>query len=353
MSKTNKEFQPLYLRLKERLEKEIRSGRLAVNQPLLSEREMCERYHVSQITVRAALRELHKQGMVVRIPGKGTFVSEPVAKLDENRRTVGLILNTRVSETMRPFMLEVQTGIKMVMHQAQINFMIFMESESDYLEMARDGRLQGAIIPNPSIGLDILQELQDAKTQLVIIGHPKSRRIVSVDSDNTKAGYILAKHLLDKGYRKIGFIGNNPDDVYCAERLLGYKKALREADIQVKHSWVQFCNSSECGKLQVVQLYDSGADAALCADDFIAGNALMSLREIGVNVPEAFGLTGCNNSILTRFLDPGLTSLELFPELLGKMAAEKLLALMNGETVQSRTLVPSELQVRNSSNRSK
>lgn len=66
---------PLYLQLVDRLEMEIRESMLA-NDKLSSERELTQIYGVSRITVRLALQELEKRGLVYKKHGKGTYVSE-------------------------------------------------------------------------------------------------------------------------------------------------------------------------------------------------------------------------------------------------------------------------------------
>lgn len=66
---------PLYLQLVETLETEIRE-KMEANEKLLSERELTQVYGVSRITVRLALQELEKRGLVYKVHGKGTFVSE-------------------------------------------------------------------------------------------------------------------------------------------------------------------------------------------------------------------------------------------------------------------------------------
>ncbi|MER0123472.1 GntR family transcriptional regulator [Streptococcus sp. ZJ100] len=66
---------PLYLQLVEILEAKIRET-MEVNEKLLSERELTHVYGVSRITVRLALQELEKRGLVYKVHGKGTFVSE-------------------------------------------------------------------------------------------------------------------------------------------------------------------------------------------------------------------------------------------------------------------------------------
>ncbi|MGV3080310.1 GntR family transcriptional regulator [Streptococcus sp. 32226D021BW] len=66
---------PLYLQLVDELEVAIRE-RMVPNEKLLSERELTQVHGVSRITVRLALQELEKRGLVYKKHGKGTYVSE-------------------------------------------------------------------------------------------------------------------------------------------------------------------------------------------------------------------------------------------------------------------------------------
>ena len=67
---------PLYYQLKSLLENQIRVGELKEGERIPSEADLCRRYKVSRITVRQALMELEKSGLIYRERGKGTFVSE-------------------------------------------------------------------------------------------------------------------------------------------------------------------------------------------------------------------------------------------------------------------------------------
>lgn len=77
---------PLYRQLKALLKDKMADGLLEPNTRLPSERELCEKYGVSRTTVRQALQEMEHEGLVESVPGRGTFVIEPL-----------LSLNTRVS----------------------------------------------------------------------------------------------------------------------------------------------------------------------------------------------------------------------------------------------------------------
>ena len=67
---------PLYHQLKNILKSRILSNKLKANRRLPSETELCLEYNVSRVTVRQALSELMKDGLIYRDRGRGTFVIE-------------------------------------------------------------------------------------------------------------------------------------------------------------------------------------------------------------------------------------------------------------------------------------
>ncbi len=67
---------PLYHQLKNILKSRIFSNELKGNQRLQTEAELCIEFNVSRITVRQALSELMKDGLIYRDRGRGTFVTE-------------------------------------------------------------------------------------------------------------------------------------------------------------------------------------------------------------------------------------------------------------------------------------
>ncbi|AEE97230.1 GntR family transcriptional regulator [Mahella australiensis] len=72
---------PIYYQIKERMRALIEAGDLKPGMQVPSERELCDEYGVSRMTVRQAISELVKEGVLYRLRGKGTFVAEP--KLDQ------------------------------------------------------------------------------------------------------------------------------------------------------------------------------------------------------------------------------------------------------------------------------
>lgn len=67
---------PKYMYIKIELANRIKSGELEVGARLSTEKEMCDQYGCSRLTVRKALEELTREGYIYKIQGKGTFVKE-------------------------------------------------------------------------------------------------------------------------------------------------------------------------------------------------------------------------------------------------------------------------------------
>lgn len=77
--------QPLYLQIKTALAQRIQDGDYQAHERLPSESELMKAFGVSRITVRQALRDLHSEGLVFSVQGKGTFVSKPKAAQNVQR----------------------------------------------------------------------------------------------------------------------------------------------------------------------------------------------------------------------------------------------------------------------------
>ncbi|MBI5650763.1 MAG: GntR family transcriptional regulator [Chloroflexi bacterium] len=77
---------PLYAQLKDSLRADILAGKLRAHQQLPSERDLCARFRVSRMTVRQALLDLTREGLIYSRIGKGTFANTP--KIDQELKTL-------------------------------------------------------------------------------------------------------------------------------------------------------------------------------------------------------------------------------------------------------------------------
>lgn len=85
---------PLHRQVREYIKRLVETGVLKEDEQIPSERELCEQFDISRTTVRQAINDAVNEGILNRIPGKGTFVARP--KIDQ-----GLLNMTSFEDTIR------------------------------------------------------------------------------------------------------------------------------------------------------------------------------------------------------------------------------------------------------------
>lgn len=70
---------PVYRQVADVIAARIESGELLPNRPIPAETRMAEEFGVARLTARRAVRDLRERGLVVTVPGRGTFVAEQAA----------------------------------------------------------------------------------------------------------------------------------------------------------------------------------------------------------------------------------------------------------------------------------
>lgn len=91
---------PLYVQLKDLIVRQIKEGELNPGEKLPSERELCEKYNVSRITVRQALGELENAGLIYRSHGKGAFVAHK--KVEQELFAITPFEHSLLSKGLKP-----------------------------------------------------------------------------------------------------------------------------------------------------------------------------------------------------------------------------------------------------------
>lgn len=75
---------PIYLRLKRWIEEAVRSGKINAGDALPSERDLAQRVDVSRVTVRKAVQQLVREGVLVQRHGSGTFVAPQLGRVEQS-----------------------------------------------------------------------------------------------------------------------------------------------------------------------------------------------------------------------------------------------------------------------------
>jgi LacI family transcriptional regulator len=224
--------------------------------------------------------------------------------------------------------------------------------ESYHLDALLARRVDGLIVvgsrtdPRPSLGSNLPVPVIYAYAPSVDPGD------TSLVPDNTGAGTMAAHHLISIGRSRIAHISGDPSYAAARDRAEGVLSALSVAGLPLVGDQVLYGNWSEAwGRTATSTLLDRypDLDAIVCGSDQIARGALETLRDRGRDVPGSVAVASFDNwKILAAESRPPLTSVDMNFQLLGRLAAERLFEMINGETRAGVETLPCRLVIRES-----
>ena len=233
-----------------------------------------------------------------------------------------------------------------------------VESEEEAAEQIRTIVLSrsadGLLITNPTVWPPYLTELKERILPFTFIGRPLEGGFPYVDNDNVAVGRLGVQHLAEKGHRRIAFLNGPSRFTFCLDRLEGYRQGLQAFGLLYDERLVWTSDlTEEHAYTTVVTALERGLEftALLTTSDIQAVGALRALREQGISVPQDVAVMSVNNTALTRYFSPSISTIDLHEEQLGYQAVQLLfqqLAEGPNRTRPSRVIVPCDVIVRES-----
>jgi len=194
-------------------------------------------------------------------------------------------------------------------------------------------RPSGLILHDPISSPETAKLLLKAGIPVVEVGDLVRRPLDMVVSySNFAAGKAMTCHLIERAYRRIGFASLNTSITpRSAERLKGYKAALREAGLPVNpRQIVEVDGSYASGGVAIVELVKHGADAVFFAGGVMAVGAALQCQHRGWAVPGRIAIATFDDHEIASQLSPPLTALKIPRYEIGRRAAELILERHEG-----------------------
>jgi LacI family transcriptional regulator len=229
------------------------------------------------------------------------------------------------------------------------------EREEAVIRRMLSRRVDGLFL-SPVYRLDptapIYQELARRQTPTVLLGHraPFCSQFLNVETDDLLASYSITKHLLELGHKRIAHFTGPAVAPSSQERLEGYRRALREFQIEVDDRLIFNAGSTmeEGGNAALQMLNESTqATAVQAVNDLVAIGAATVFLGQGLRIPQDLSLVGFGNVLLSEHFRVPLTTIRQPKSRLGVAAMELMLKLLRGER-PGPVRLPAELIVRQS-----
>lgn len=326
-------------------------------------KDIAEKAGVSVMTVSKVLRDAPDVSPVTKARVRALaeqmgYMPDSVAQGLRTRTTrlFGLV----IPATTNPVYARMVMGIEEKAHELGYDVILAQslnipEREEHVVRRFLSRRVDGIFI-NPVYRLDptaaIYEELTRRHTPTVLLGHPAPfcNGFVSIETDDTAAAHSATKHLLDLGHKRIAFFGGPPASPASQERLEGYRRALREAQIEPDDTLIFTAGSTiEEGEHAALQMLNEApkATAIQAANDLVAIGAANIFLKQGMRIPGDLSVVGFGNILIGEHFRVPLTTIRQPKLRLAIAAMEAMVRLMRGERPENKRL-PAELVIRQS-----
>ena len=330
---------PLYRAIVEALRDEIMEGRYQKTFP--SEAQLVRRFAVGRQTVIRAMGELVNQGLVERRRGSGTVVSR---RIRQTLGTIGLVLPNLESS---PFTAAIATvcrdvGFSLMFKElVDVHPLAALEKRAKgalalAMELAAAGVTGVLMQPVQNVAgfeqtnREMLVAFKKRRIPLVLVDHdicfpPERSGCDVVSMDNFHAGYVIGRHLVARGAKKIAFLMHEDWAPSVKERLHGLSMAVAEAGFgwSPERNVIPCRPDDERGIARAIRTFR--IDAIACGNDIEAARLLKTLGKLRVPVPDGIRVTGIDDAQHAALLSPALTTIRQDFTQIAKIAAERLI----------------------------
>ncbi len=181
----------------------------------------------------------------------------------------------------------------------------------------------------------VLAILERGLTVVVVDNHLPGTKVPAVVHDYRGGARLVTEHLLALGHRRVGLVGADVAYPFGWETQDGYRDALAARGLDCDPALVRLTaigvDAAAAATHGLLDLPDPPT-AVVTVTDMMAIGALRAVRERGLRVPEDLAVAGMDDVEISAHTDPPLTTLRVPKEEMGRLAAERLMALSRGES---------------------
>ncbi len=228
-------------------------------------------------------------------------------------------------------------------YTSNLGFSIFLcntnddpEKERHYLDVLQGHRVAGIM----TVRNQCFEEYLTHDIPVVTFETEINEKVVTITTDNYLGGRLAFEHLYECGCRKMVHVSGPSFSEAITARSNGFVDAAKEKGLEV--DIIQFKTDFQRKMLEgnIKILEDIGNyDGIFVFNDIAAATVVRHFKLNHIKIPEQAQIIGFDNSYIGEFLYPSLTTIEQSVQLVAQTMAEKLIALIKGETIEQRKIL--------------
>lgn len=356
---------PLYEQVERDINRKIDSGILNVGEQIGSHQKLAKEYNVSLITIKKALSNLTRDGILFTRVGKGTYVSERKSQnLELNKhKTIGLVLR----DLNHPYFSLIVRSIEERAYELGYTLLLSsssgnIEKEESQINHFRKLGVDGLIIASLSLeyrATDYLQKLHEENFPYIMVSYMHDPDYWYVGSNHELGGFLATEHLIKLGYDSIGYVHVGKGNLLSEVRKNGYYRALTENNMTFDSERIFILESdhTKSGLDRFALGYDFGKDfikvkkkpqALILYSDSLAMGFLKACNETKLRIPDDIGIIGFDDIEVAKHASTPLSTMRQNHDKIGFMAVDIIQKRLDGIDIGNRTVLKPTLIIRDS-----
>lgn len=248
--------------------------------------------------------------------------------------TIGLVL----PDSANPFFAEISRSIEdEAFKQGYSVFLCNTELDTQrelfYVDVLSKKQVDGIIFVAAGDQADSLDFLLRQNMPVVMVDRDVPNvEVDAVLTDNQLGGYLATRHLIELGHRRIACIAGPSSITPSAERVIGYRRALEEANLPYEENLVvcgDYHSQSGMEITHAILQMNPRPTAIFALNDLMALGALRAVAEVDCSVPEDLAVVGYDDLELAHFTNPPLTTIAQPKKEIGAQAVNLLVDRMS------------------------
>ena len=289
-------------------------------------------------------------------------VERAVEKLNYVRNSLAYSMRTNqtrmilliIPDITNSFWAEVARGVQDVFDREGYSVVLANSDweekrERRYIQIARMNRVDAVMINAPDIDVS---ELDGIHCPVVLLGEREKRGAYPVvGTDTFQAVKDALEFLYKQGHRDFGLVHHERLDSegYGSSRLKAFQCFLKEKGIPIlEDRFFQAPLTMESGKdiAHRIRNLKNPPTALIAGNDLVAIGFIQEAKKLGIEIPEHISLIGIDDIPSATRITPALTTIGKPTLEIGKKAAELILTLLQGDSVDPINLLPGKLIIR-------
>ncbi len=286
------------------------------------------------------------------------YTPNAIARAMVRQRTenIAFIIHEKQSPAiLNPFYSPILEAV--MRESARRNYSVFVMTNQDvqlpngevYIKKQMDG-----VIFVGEASPEVIGRLREQKIPVVLLNNVLDMEgLLCITTSHYEGAVSAVEHLYERGHRRIGLLAGRFSPQVNEARYQGYFDTLARRGLEANPRYIlEIEPTLEAGEEAMSRLLklEERPTAVFCTNDTVAAGAMKAVIRAGLRIPKDMAVVGFDDSSVSRVVEPELTTVRIDMDQMGRLAAEKLFDLIEGNpSAETRIEIPTELIVRRSS----